>query len=582
MLLAVWIIVSAIGISFSANNSTAAERPSSILERSTVEMSNLKVTSSVKFGASELARTVLVSKIDLPRRPHVSTSRLPLRMFELINGDRFYAELIEWSQDGVLVRLRTGTIGKLPPSTIRSLANPVGEVDVLYESTGSMESSKSQSVVRAEQRLRNSNKRSSTAQDSKSITKSFDPPLENARIEFWFRVDDEKQKSNFHEWQFERDESSGPIVVRSERDQISASVEKSQTPPSQLSNLSAGWHSFVAIFQEEQVRLLVDDNFLAAYAPSRKGLSRITFRPTNSQSVANLEWVDHLQVRRIVPDFYLNVAEFAGQDVIQLASGDRLFGMIEKIDASSVTMNALRNDHAVNWNRIAGMQWKQSTDGPVNSTVSDDGVVAVLELQSFVDRLDSPPERITVTVVKSTLQTLFVQHPWLGDLHLSWDQVRRLTPLFVGSTQVVEGRRFHLGNSIRSDFRRPMPDGTEATVEWTSVKLPHGKAYISLDAIDVEAAARDAPPGSPRLQQLRNGNLITTLYVNNQRVATLNEFVRFKPLLKNPLRIRIPVRNDLLRKGSNTIRFKQTPLNESEKEYDDCEISNIHLEDELP
>ena len=199
-------------------------------------------------------------------------------------------------------------------------------------------------------------------------------------------------------------------------------------------------------------------------------------------------------------------------------------------------------------------------------------------MQPFVDRPDCLPERWTVTIREIDANRIRVQHSLIGDMTLPWRETLRIKPMFFGQTLLVDARRFHLGNSIRDDFHRQLPDATEVSGEIDLEEVPKSSAFFSLDVAELEAAGPKAPPASPFLTELRRGQLVTEVLVNDQSLGDLNSQVRFKASARHPDRVRLRIPSDLLKSGRNTFRVKQHALEKKIKEFDDCEVGNIRLE----
>ncbi|MBC8114774.1 MAG: hypothetical protein H7062_10380, partial [Candidatus Saccharimonas sp.] len=134
------------------------------------------------------------------------------------------------------------------------------------------------------------------------------------------------------------------------------------------------------------------------------------------------------------------------------------------------------------------------------------------------------------------------------------------------------------GDSIRADFRRPLPDGTEWRSEFVLAAKPYGDVWFSLNVADLEPSGLETPPGSPYLQELRAGRLLTEVIVNDQPAGDLNRRLRFRASSDQPERLRVPLPPDSLRAGANSVRLRQRPLTENGSDYDDCELSNLRLE----
>jgi hypothetical protein len=143
--------------------------------------------------------------------------------------------------------------------------------------------------------------------------------------------------------------------------------------------------------------------------------------------------------------------------------------------------------------------------------------------------------------------------------------LQRVTPLFVGRSQVIDARCVHLGDSIRADFRRPRPDGTSwrGEFEWTfdtDDRDERRSISLTLDAADLEPSHPDTPPGSLFLKELRAGRLITEVVLNGQAVGELNRLIHFKASSDKPDRLRCLLPRESLRPGTNTLELRLRPL----------------------
>ena len=103
-------------------------------------------------------------------------------------------------------------------------------------------------------------------------------------------------------------------------------------------------------------------------------------------------------------------------------------------------------------------------------------------------------------MLSSDSKVVTAQHPLVGELTIPWSEIRRIDSRFLGHMSLLDARTFHLGNSIRPDFHRHLPDGTEFEVQFRLDQIPRGRAYMSLDVAELEASGPAAPPGSPFLK----------------------------------------------------------------------------------
>ena len=321
--------------------------------------------------------------------------------------------------------------------------------------------------------------------------------------------------------------------------------------------ITAGWHSFVAIVTPERTRLIVDDAILASFPTPHASIRSIRFRPHEGDS-KNVLWIDELHVRSLkgTEDGESIGDNGIDSDVIRLATGDELFGRFIGLSRSSVSFEVFKEEHSLPWSQIEGLAWQQPSKPVQQTTRPTTGVVSQIEMQPFVDRPVCKADRLTVTVFKSDSKVVVAQHSLLGELTFRWSDIRRVDSLFFGQTLLVDARRFHLGNSIRPDFHRHLPDGSELQFDFPLQEIPRGQAYVSMDVAELEAAGPTAPPGSPFLAQLRAGQLVTEVLVNDQKVGPLNSLIRFKATSQNPDRVRIAIPQGMLKLGENSLRLR--------------------------
>jgi hypothetical protein len=537
-----------------------------------------------------LSRAFQTSRIDFPRKPRVSRSHRPFRQLTLTGGDRVVGEVLGWGSQMAEFRLQDGQVVSVPVAAVSRLENSPGEVDVLDESFDA------DSLAMTEPKFRQMHDHTESADGTSSLRidsssqgfrQILEPPLATGRIEFSFRVANNDPSSACGEWQIEwggSEDSGPPLIVRVGSDhRIStrpiSTTEKLAGSTSQVLKLSDGWHSFIALITPDRTRLIVDEALLDSRATPKALLTAIQFRPAANGS-KNVLWIDELQIRKIGnPEQGAALTDMSlDRDTLVTESGDELSGKIIGVTTTSATLETLGKIRSIPLHRLTALNWFQRSTVLRQFNPQKAGVVARIEMQPFIDRPECEPERLTVTIVSINSRHLIVQHSMIGELKIGWSDVLRIQPLFFGQTVLVDARQFHLGNSLRTDFHRHLPDGTQFKGEFELPSIPSEHPYFSLDVAELEAAGPDAPRGSPFLAELRAGNLVTDVFVNDQNIGNLNQQIRFKAKIENPDRVRIAIPADVLKRGPNTFELREQPLKKNGREFDDAEVGNIRID----
>ncbi len=553
----------------------------------TTSSSKIPLVRDPSFQLDVMLQRLRRSRIDLPNRPRVTHSYRPLRQISLLNGDRFVAERLDWGSQTAAFRLLSGQTISVPVSAISQLASLPGEVDVHVDSfeTGpsdQLEPEHGRSLDDTHAASGHSSLRINST--SSGYRYNLHQPLAFARIEFSFQTAINDPASACGEWEIEWDDKVDhrkPLTVRVGPGQsISVSgMSRGAESATQNLKLSDGWHSFIALIEPERMRLTVDEALVASSETPAVSIKSIRFGPVDPSST-NVLWIDELQVLKLRPteNQERTFSPRVGRDTLTTEMGDELFGRIIGLTGSSVTLETIGQLRSIPLNRVTSLDWEQSSAAIKQALSMNEGIVATVEMQPFVDRPECQPEKWTVTITRIDAKYLMVQHSLAGELKLKWSDVRRVEPRFVGQTLLVDARRFHLGNSIRTDFHRHLPDGTEIRGDFDLPTIPSGECYFSLDVAELEAASAEAPPASPFLAKLRAGNLVTEVFVNDQRIGNLNQMIRFKAPANTPERIRLGFPRELLKRGQNSFRLRQQPLEPNGHEFDDGEIGNIRIE----
>lgn len=516
---------------------------------------------------------LLNSRIEMPPQSRVSRSRQQLRQVRLFGGDHFVAECLDWGSKSVTFRLLNGHTFQLPCQSIAALQNPPGENDLIDESPD-------------EKRSADESRSQNDGSSSAKYQHDFSPPC-YARVELTFEVKIADPSSSCGEWQLDWNQEQvkqAPITVTigPNRSVNVSGLSSADGATTQSLTIKDGSHSFIALFTQDRIRLLLDDASLASVAPKNAILKSLQIRPPE-MSPSNVLRIDDIQVKR------LDMSEPRGSfreaprdsDRIKLWSGDELFGQLIGLNRQNVVVESFGGQQVLPWREITELNLRQPAIPISQAFPPKTGIVAEIEMQRFVDRIECDPEHWTVTVLRVDANQIHVQHSLAGDMSIRWCEIRRLDPLFFGQMMLLEARHIHLGNAIRTDLHCPIPTGTDLQRNFHIKEIPKGKPFLSFDLAELEAGSPDAPPASPFLADIRGGHLVTELFVNDQNIGALNTLVRYKASSVHPDRVRMEIPPDLLKPGNNSFRLRQQPLKQGGREYDDCELGNIRLEFEI-
>ena len=533
---------------------------------------------------SHAEQLVVGRPLDLPHCLRVSRTYGPLRQIGLVGGDHISTEVVHWDDDSVQLRLTGGQTVAVPTNAVETLFVPPGESERLAERfesddalNGFIDEAARSNVTLDHVYAASGNRSLKLSSESRPLTVSCPGGLEAARVQFWFRAERSSQTTTGGRMTFAFAESSEANSLVLELDGSRFAVVSRQGVAArwttQTVELRSGWHCLTAVLTPQRVLCLVDENLLASGSGIEAPLRSIRFASRDGL------WIDDLSISRLDE----NVTQFAmrfpqADDAVATHSGEEFFGRVTRIAPRGITLDGIAGEATVPWSRVAAVGFR-SADRPLSGpTAPLEGLVARIEWQPFVDRPQLLADRVTATIVATNRDGLFVSHPWLGEFPLSWRDISRIEPLFVGQVLVLNARRVHLGDSIRADFRRPLPDGTEWRSEFVLATKPQGDVWLSLNVADLEPSGPDTPPGSAYLKELRAGRLLTEVLVNNQPVGDLNGHLRFRASPDRPEGLRYRLPRDVLREGANTIQLRQRPLRENGSDYDDCELSDLRLE----
>ena len=565
-------------------------------------------TSPLTFALQQYAaalerqrQSVLMTPVEFPRIPRMSRSFGPVREIQFLGGDRITAEIVRWEGDRVELRTRRGQVTLVPRASIASVSLPPREQELFYEPFEHMppaDNDGSSQFVRPEIPLtRCDTTQSASGHCSLSCTSDFPPityrfpaALETSRIQFWFLIGAppaavvELEETGAHDaaalrvdLDFEAAGAMSQWTIRATHDRANVIGVRGDVVNSQTVLLDRGWHCVTVVLESNRSLIAIDETLLVSTARSPGPLAALAI---SSKAVA---WIDDLLVSQTnVPGIPREIRPSSQDDCIALHDGEEWFGRIKQVSAAQVAMSTSIGDRTVAWSRMERLVLNQSGQ-QTSSPIGPRGLCSRIRFQSVVDRPELAADRLVGTIVSISPDYCLVNHSWLGDLAVSWSDIEKIEPCFYGQWIQADSRQQHLGTSIRDDFHRPVPDGTEWTVEF-NVPDPipeRAEFWLSLDAVDLEPAGPGTPLASPWLKELRAGKLLTRVDLNKQPAGDLNRWIRFRAPVASPENLRCRLPPGIIQPGLNTLTLSQVALNASGV-TDNCELSNLRIDIVVP
>ncbi|MDB5341962.1 MAG: hypothetical protein JWP89_339 [Schlesneria sp.] len=565
----------------------------------------IRFVSPGQFAFDQLLKPVALrlsdlasQKLALPARVEVARSSLPLKRITLLGGDRVTAEILRWQTAEVELRLLNGQKLIVPRDAIADVQTPPGEREVCYESFDQ----RSASVAAIPENVNRpmidaawiEAPDSTDSRNGLNIGKALPPlayefpqPLPASRVQLWFRVSSLDAQASVSDsaksgtsLSINFDFATAPaaqlsVQVATKEASVSSTGVADESITRQSVALSNGWHCLTALLLADRSLFVIDESLLWSANRSLGPLGAVRF---SGQGAA---WINDLQVSRFDAATNERLARPSTQDdCLALTDGEEWFGRISQVTAAHVVLADSSSERIITWPHMAGFGLRQ-VDKPVTGPLLPIGLSAVIEWQPHLDRPQQLADRITATIVHIDRQFVIVAHPWLGRFAIPWSQIARIEPQFFGQSLTLDARRRHLGDAIRDDFQRQMPDGTEWALKVQippQTKLADAQVWLSLEVVDLEPAGLQTPPASPFLRELRAGQLLTKISINNQPAGDLNRWIQYRATPDRPERIRCLLPKGQLRDGENIIRLHQIPLKTAGTRFDNCELSNLRLE----
>ena len=541
-------------------------------------------------------RPVELRRIEFPGAT-VAGPAGPLRQIVLRGGERVAGVLVGLdAQAGTFLIGGAGRV-KVPRELLSSVSRIGRWRDVLYEdfergivSLGSAgdRAGAGTEVVREE-----AGTRVLRVGPGTRLTQTFESPIENGRVELRFRRGERAASG-----------AAGgmAIVFTSESDQnvLRVSLGGADGPAvespagaslaTQRLRPREGWQRLAVQFGEGRLQVLIDEHLLASGSLTGR-LSEIRLSGGNAKSTADREPREATEGDRETAEFLVDdlvvqqqdagpgeraSAHASGADMVELDSGDRLFGTITRADGHQVEIEGVFGTVERNWSDVVRITLHHDQPPPFRPSISGCWARVVLRPPLESGEIEELALELAMQAVRDG--HIVAGHAILGEMRLPLAGVRRIEPQFVGLRLPLSRDVHHLGDEVRAGFRQPTPTGPTLAGEFVLESVPRGAAMIAVEVADLEPSGPDTPLGSPFLRELRSGHLATELFVNEQRVARLNDALRWRARPDDPQRIRIAIPGGVLRAGSNLWKIEQQPARDDPEEFDDAEVGPIAIE----
>lgn len=561
-------------------------------------------TSPMQFAAEQFVLPLerrwfsnLMTPVQFTRRPRLTRSYAPVRQIVFLGGDRITAEIVRWDGDQVSLRTRRGQVVVVPRTAITAISVHPGDSDVVYESfeeilpadvkTTNVAVKPQIDPVHIENTQAASGHRSlRCSAQMPPLTYQFPQGLTTSRVQFWFRIDEPATDVARGEstppseaaqlqvdFDFLKGNSNPKWAFYASHDRARVSGAEAGIVNEQSVRLSPGWHCLSAILQQDRTLFAVDESLLLSTASAPGSLHELTASSTTPA------WIDDLLVSQTnASGVVREIRPSTQDDCVALRNGEDWFGRVKQVTATDVLLSTAAGDRTVEWSDVERLVLCQS-DQPVSAPLGPRGLCSQIHFQSTVDRPGMQADQLRGTITAADRDLLVIVHPWLGEIAADWTDLAKVEPAFHGQTIIADARHRHLGESIRLDLQRPVPDGTDWTVEFA---LPdpvpeRAEFWLSLDVVELEPSGPGTPLASPYLKELRAGKLITKVDLNNQPAGDLNRWINDRAPVTRPATIRFQLPAHAVKSGSNSLVISQILLKELGT-TDSCELSNLRID----
>jgi len=333
----------------------------------------------------------------------------------------------------------------------------------------------------------------------------------------------------------------------------------------------AGWRRLTARFGNDRTLLTIDGDELARGAGPSGPLSEVRISKSTArraEAPEDLEAViDDLNIyRTFEPTTSAEVDP--QQDEVRLTSGDQVWGRLLKGDAEALEFGVLGRAMRFPWSRVSGLYPKRTA---VPSAPLEGRFVAVEWAsggsREGLDRLEGAARGL-----QGDAFTFEVPYARSGPIAVPMDWVRRIEPLFEGRRIVLDPFPRHLGDQYMPELDPPLPDGDRHELAFELDRAPDAPARLAIDVVQLEGEYEDGR----FVEELRNGELRTTVRLNGEAFDYLNRYV--EDANRRPARIEVPIPRGLLRAGANRLEFRQTGREDRPEDRDDLGLLRVAIE----
>jgi hypothetical protein len=340
----------------------------------------------------------------------------------------------------------------------------------------------------------------------------------------------------------------------------------------------AGWHRLTVRFGPERTEVSVDGDELAHGKGPAGPLLEVrlaSYVSGKSPVPAGLAGhVDDLRLARFAEPA-ASVELDPTQDEARLTSGDQLFGDLVAADPRRVALSVLGREVTLSWAEVSGLYLRRA---PAQGRVVE-GTLVRVAWRSSAEGGANEVDQVEGALAGLSDTALGLATPYAGTLTIPRDRLVRLTVRGHGRRLVIDPSPHHLGNQLSRTpplLDPPQPENGPLLRTFTLDSVPEGPAYLVLDVIQVIGEAS----GGPFAQEVREGNLRTSVKLNGRPVDYLNRHVTSSN--ETPERVRLAVPAGLLRAGKNELRVEQSGRASEPDELDDMGLLGIALEFDPP
>jgi hypothetical protein len=250
--------------------------------------------------------------------------------------------------------------------------------------------------------------------------------------------------------------------------------------------------------------------------------------------------------------------------------GDQLFGAVRSLNPRAVRFETTLGGpaHLLAWKDVSAVALRRRPVPPVVLS----GALARISWGAAVGHAEESLDQIEAVVLSVDAEHVRLHSPAIGSITLPRGAVRSIEPRGAGIRWILDPWPHHLGNRIDPDLDPPSPDGSTLDLEFGLDAEPGEPAALVLDVVGV-VGVEGTPVHSDRV---REGELRTTLELNERRLPDLNEAIHAPNTERARIRLALPA--GLLKRGQNRLRMGQTGTGDNPEKRDNLSVLAIALE----